>query len=111
VLSAQRLRNAVEHTCCLISPDEICTPAWLISTSSVSPVDNIQTRCIRFARSQPKMARQPSPNPYRSPTPAVWSLLLPSWAAAPDSRSRPSSTLATALLRILRVLRDQGRHV
>jgi hypothetical protein len=111
VVCAGCATRAAEHTCCPISPDEICTPAWLILTSSVSPVDNISDQMHPICWESAEMARQPSPNPYRSPTPAAWSLLLPSWAAAPDSRSRPSSTLATAMLRVLRVLRDQGRHV
>jgi hypothetical protein len=57
------------------------------------------------------MAQQPFPSRYASPTPAMWSLLLPSWAAAPDSRPRRSSTVRTALLRILGVPRDRCRQV
>jgi hypothetical protein len=57
------------------------------------------------------MARQSFPTPHGSPTPAGWSLLLPSWAAAPSSRPRRSSTLGAALSRIVRVFRDRGRLV
>jgi len=112
VWSAQRLRNARS---CGRAAHALLTKSVRRHRGSrqysASPLADTQKGSIRLARSQPKMRRQPLPNHHDSRAPTGWSLLLASWAAAPDSRPRRSWTVRTAPSRILRVLRDHGRRV
>jgi hypothetical protein len=45
------------------------------------------------------MAQHHYPDPSGRPTPTGWSLLLPSWAGAPDLRPRPLSRVRIGRVR------------